>query len=277
MTIYREWKIKVDWTRDIAQRVEMPQFLQGDTNAVRLTVDMVNDRQIIDIMSTYRLMVLVVRPDTQAILDQATWIDENTAEYILPTNALEVSGKCSVYLGLFGLSGERLTHEKTLHYWVGEDPGFCCDDAIVGTVEYTVLQQLIAEVGVLQTAAGLQYIWDGDRLGIKRSDEDEYTYSPSLTGPQGVPGETPTSIEWSNVENKPPLLENFDEHTLSYVHVQGMPSDVWLVNHNLNKKEISVMIYDSTDRQVHGNVRLIDSNSLELTFRGGFSGKVYVV
>ena len=275
--IYREWRIKVDWTRDIAARVDMPQFLQGDAEAIRLTVDMVNDRQIVDIMSTYRLMVLIVRPDGSAVVEQAAWVDENTAEYVLPGNALDIPGKCSVHLGLFGINGERLTHEKTLHYWVGADPGFCSDDAIAATTEYTILQQLIAEVGVLQTAAGLQYIWDGDRLGIKRSDEDEYTYSPSLTGPQGEPGELSETVNWSNVINKPMLLENFDQNSLSYLHIQNAASAIWLINHNLNKKEISVMIYDSTDRQVYGNIRLIDANNVELTFTGGFSGKAYVV
>ena len=294
MTIYREWRIKADWTRDIATRVEMPQFLQGDTNAVRLTVDMVNDREIIDIMSTYRLMVLTVRPDGQAILDQATWIDANTAEYILPTNALDIPGKCRVHLGLFGLSGERLTHEKALHYWVGDDPGFCDDDAIIGTTDYAILQSLIAAVLAIQNASQLQDIWDGDKLGIKRIDEVDYTYSPNLTGPQGIQGEQgvmgstgpagpigpagpPGTTTWSGITDKPPLLENFDQNTLSYLHIQNASSASWVVNHNLGKKEISATIYDSTDRQVFGEVQLIDANNVILNFIGAFSGKAYIV
>lgn len=277
MTIYREWRVKADWTRDIATRVEMPQFLQGDTNAVRLTVDMVNDREIIDIMSTYRLMVLTVRPDGQAILDQATWKDANTAEYILPTNALDIPGKCRVHLGLFGLSGERLTHEKALHYWVGDDPGFCDEDTIIGTTDYAILQTLITEVLAIQTASQLQYIWDGDRLGIKRIDEVDYTYSPPLTGPQGDPGEISETISWSNVSDKPTLLEDFDQNTLSYLHIQNASSASWVVNHNLGKKEVSATIYDSTNRQVFGEVQLLDANTVILNFIGAFSGKAYIV
>ena len=274
---FREWKIKVDWTRDIASRVPVPQFVQGDTVAVRLSIEMVNDRAIIDITPNYRLMVLIVRPDGQALLEEATLIDGNSAEYIFPGNALEISGKARVHLGLFGTAGERLTHEKALDFFIGEDPGFCEDDAIIAATEYGVLSQLIQEVGVLQTAAGLQYIWDEDRLGIKRADEEEYTYSPPLTGPQGVSGEVSGNILWTNVIDKPPLLEDFDENTLSHVHIQGRAQSVWYVHHALNKKEISVTVYDSTGRQVIGEVVLIDPNNAELHFIGGFSGTAYVV
>jgi len=247
----------------------MPQFLQGDTNAVRLNVDMVNDRAIIDIMDYYRLMVLIVRPDGQAILDQATWIDENSAEYIFPGNALQVPGKCRVHLGLFGLNSERLTHEKALHYWVGEDPGFCDDNAIIGTTDYAILQSLIADVLAIQTASQLQYVWDGDQLGIKRIDEAEYTFSPPLTGPM------PT-MEWSEILNKPPLLENFDQNTLSYIHRQTEDSATWIVEHNLDKLYVDYIVFDSFDEEVVGSMKVLDNNTIQLNFTQPIRGKAYI-
>lgn len=199
---FREWKIKVDWTRDIASRVPVPQFVQGDTVAVRLSIEMVNDRAIIDITPNYRLMVLIVRPDGQALLEKATLIDGNSAEYIFPGSALEISGKARVHLGLFGTTGERLTHEKALDFFIGEDPGFCEDDAIIATTEYGILSQLIQEVHDIQVASQLQYIWDEDRLGIKRTDEEEYTYSPPLANyvhPSDGGGSIPTALTGANV------------------------------------------------------------------------------
>jgi hypothetical protein len=172
---------------------------------------------------------------------------------------------------LFGDNGERLTHEKSLVFIVGEDPGFCDDDTIIGTTEYGILSTLIQEVRDIQTASQLQYMWDGDRLGIKRLDETEYTFSPSLTGPAAE------TIPWSGITDKPPLLEHFDQTTLNYVHYQGIPSDVWIVQHNLNKKEVSVTVFDSSERQVYGQMELIDANTVKLSFNGGFSGKAYIV
>ena len=275
--IYREWRIKVDWTRDIVTRTNPPHFVQNDTHAVRLTIDMVNDRAAISASTNYRLMVLVVRPDGQAVINQADWIDENTAELILDQNMLAVPGKGRIHLGLFGNNGERLTHEKSLVFIVGEDPGFCDDDTIIGTTEYGILSQLIQEVKDIQTASQLQYMWDGDRLGIKRIDEDEYTFSPSLTGPQGPKGDPVESLPWDKITDKPPLLENFDQNALSYVHYQGVPEITWTIHHHLNKKEVAVTVYDSSDRQVYGQIELIDSNTARITFSGAFSGKAYVV
>ena len=269
MTQYREWKIKVDWTRDIAARVDMPQFVQGDTKAVRLSIEMVNDRAIVDITPTYRLMVLIVRPDGQALLEEADIIDGNSAEYIFPGNALEVVGKARVHLGLFGTSGERLTHEKALDFWVGDDPGFCEDDAIIATTEYGVLSQLIAEVEEIQLNSKLEYFWDGDKLGIKRPDEVDYTFSPHLTGPMPI-------LEWSEIANKPPLLENFDQHTLTYLHRQNEDSDVWTAPHNLDKMYVHATCYDSFGEEVVGSIKVIDNNTVEIRFSKPIRGKAYI-
>lgn len=269
MTIYREWRIKVDWTREVAARVDPPHFVQNDTAAVRLTVDMVNDRAIIDIADYYKLMVLVVRPDGQAVMNEATWVDENTAELIFSGSMLEVAGKGRVHLGLFGGNAERLTHEKSLTFIVGEDPGFCDDDTIIGTTEYGILSQLIQEVHDIQTASQLQYHWDGDKLGIKRIDEMDYTYSSPLTGPM------PT-MEWSEILNKPPLLENFDQHTLNYVHRQIEESDLWIVEHNLDKPYVNVIIFDSFDEEIVASSRIINSNMIAITFSLPTRGKAYI-
>ena len=68
-------------------------------------------------------------------------------------------------------------------------------------------------------------------------------------------------------------------HTLrlvtNYVHEQGVASDVWVINHNLNKKP-SVMIVDSADNVVEGAETYIDENTIEVRFNGAFKGKAYL-
>lgn len=68
-------------------------------------------------------------------------------------------------------------------------------------------------------------------------------------------------------------------HTLrlvtNYVHEQGIASDTWIINHNLNKKP-SITIVDSADNVVEGAERYIDENTIEVRFNGAFKGKAYL-
>ena len=60
-----------------------------------------------------------------------------------------------------------------------------------------------------------------------------------------------------------------------YVHVQGSASNVWNINHNLNRTP-SVMVVDSSGQVVFGNVIFIDNNNINVEFSAGFSGKAYL-
>ena len=68
-------------------------------------------------------------------------------------------------------------------------------------------------------------------------------------------------------------------HTLrlvtNYVHEQGVASDTWIINHNLNKRP-SIMVVDSADNVVEGAETYIDENTIEVRFNGAFKGKAYL-
>jgi hypothetical protein len=59
-----------------------------------------------------------------------------------------------------------------------------------------------------------------------------------------------------------------------YTHTQSTPEAVWTVTHNLNKKP-SVVVVDSADTVVMGEIEYLTTNSVRLTFVGAFSGKAY--
>jgi hypothetical protein len=59
-----------------------------------------------------------------------------------------------------------------------------------------------------------------------------------------------------------------------YAHTQSTPEAVWEVTHNLGKKP-SVIVVDSADTVVMGEIEYINLNSVRLTFVGAFSGKAY--
>ncbi len=60
-----------------------------------------------------------------------------------------------------------------------------------------------------------------------------------------------------------------------YIYTQDIATDVWNVNHNLNKYP-SVTVVDSAGSVVIGEVTYIDENNLKVEFSGAFSGKVYL-
>lgn len=66
-------------------------------------------------------------------------------------------------------------------------------------------------------------------------------------------------------------IQGGDAH---YTHTQSIPSTVWSVQHNLGKKA-SVMVVDSADSVVYGDIEYTDLNNLTITFNGAFSGKAY--
>lgn len=63
--------------------------------------------------------------------------------------------------------------------------------------------------------------------------------------------------------------------TKTYVHEQGVASDAWRIEHNLNKNP-SITIVDSADNVVEGKEIYIDANTVEIRFNGSFKGKAYL-
>lgn len=61
----------------------------------------------------------------------------------------------------------------------------------------------------------------------------------------------------------------------NYVHIQGVASDTWLIEHNLNKMP-SIMTVDSANNVVEGAEIYIDENTVEIHFNGAFKGKAYL-
>lgn len=61
----------------------------------------------------------------------------------------------------------------------------------------------------------------------------------------------------------------------TYIHEQGIASDVWEIEHNLDKFP-SVSIVDSANNIVMGYVNYIDNNKLTINFNGAFTGKAYL-
>ena len=60
----------------------------------------------------------------------------------------------------------------------------------------------------------------------------------------------------------------------NYVHVQDVAASVWTASHNLGKRP-AVVVVDSADDVVYGDISYVDDNTVTLTFTGAFTGKAY--
>jgi hypothetical protein len=61
----------------------------------------------------------------------------------------------------------------------------------------------------------------------------------------------------------------------TFVYTQSVPSDIWEVEHNLNKFP-SVSVVNINNVTMYGEVIYIDENNLQIEFSAGFSGKAYM-
>jgi hypothetical protein len=60
-----------------------------------------------------------------------------------------------------------------------------------------------------------------------------------------------------------------------YIHNQIIGSAIWNINHNLNKFP-SIMVTDSGNNVIVGDIQYVDSNNVIVSFTGSFSGKAYL-
>ena len=71
------------------------------------------------------------------------------------------------------------------------------------------------------------------------------------------------------------LIEAQSAADKEFIFTQGVASDTWVINHNLEKFP-SVTIVDSGNNVVVGDVQYNTENKLTVTFNAAFSGKAYI-
>lgn len=110
------------------------------------------------------------------------------------------------------------------------------------------------------------------------------TNQTQLNGNMGVVNAT--SDNYNDLSNKPSingvvLVGNKTGEELgiiydkTFVYNQVTSSDVWEIEHNLDKYP-SVMVVDSGETVVIGEIVYIDKNNIRITFTSAFSGKAYL-
>lgn len=64
-------------------------------------------------------------------------------------------------------------------------------------------------------------------------------------------------------------------NTQTYVYQQDVPTDIWIIVHNLGYYP-SISVVDSSSRKVYGDEEYININTVKVSFDGAFAGKAYL-
>jgi hypothetical protein len=157
------------------------------------------------------------------------------------------------------------------------DPG-----GMVSSDSYLFLKRLISEA---ETAVGTANVTAESIAAAETARSFFNTYNPETVY---VPGNKvtyggssylsiltssgiapPDPYHWLLIASKGDRGEDGDK---TFVHVQYEASEVWHINHNLNKYPV-VTVIDSAGSVVVGNIEYIDINNITVSFTGGFSGR----
>lgn len=118
---------------------------------------------------------------------------------------------------------------------------------------------------------------------IPTNTPDEFLYLADTPSDWGAPGQYVTinaagdALEFSNLSVTTTQISNFEEiiQDKHYTHDQGMPSQVWTINHGLNKFPTAAAV-DTAKTVVMGQIDYIDLNNITITFNASFSGEAYL-
>lgn len=85
-----------------------------------------------------------------------------------------------------------------------------------------------------------------------------------------------TDVEGEGVINTTRVGSTVYVTSTTFVFEQGLASDTWVIEHNLNKRP-SIIVVDSLDRvQVPDDIYYNSDNQMTVTFLAAFAGKAYL-
>ena len=147
---------------------------------------------------------------------------------------------------------------------------YSVDEVVVKTLEFiTVVHGSLATEG--EPPEPIEE-WVDEVLDAKEEIEN-MTASAEITS-AGDFGVTVTKSEVDDHINLDFSFTGFSADK-TYIHRQLVPSNVWVINHDLNKMP-SVTIVDSADDVMIGDVRYLNENQVVIVFTSEFSGKAYL-
>ena len=138
-------------------------------------------------------------------------------------------------------------------------------EKVDNTYQLTVLSSLLTTPKVLMNLR----INDPTGEEIFKSTIWEMFVIKSINATEAIPEQYPNWVD--ETDRRLDKLESAAAGDKNYYFQQTVPSDRWVINHNLLKYP-AVNIMDSGGNNVMGDIEYIDLNNLVITFKGAFSG-----
>lgn len=226
------------------------------------------------------------KPDRTVVLDDSKTSPDNicinedgTVTVLLTPTLQSVSGLERIELIILDSDNNQITTATFTNCIVPRavDPG-----GMVNSDEYLFLKRLISEaetavgtvnaaaesIAAAETARSFFDTYNPETVYVKGN---KVTYAGSsylaiLTSSGIAP---PEPYHWLLIAAKGDRGEDGDK---TFVHVQYEASEVWHINHNLNKYP-AVTVIDSAGSVVVGDIEYNDINNVTVSFIGGFSGR----
>jgi hypothetical protein len=138
------------------------------------------------------------------------------------------------------------------------------DAAVNADDEQIVLRGVIYFEENITDSVGVELVYDPTNTNLFIDNADTPLSYNGDAGKFLVVNSTETAIEFATIVQ--------DKH---YTHDQGIPSQVWTINHGLNKYPTAVAV-DTAKSVVVGMIDYIDLNNITITFNASFSGETYL-
>lgn len=174
--------------RSIVGVVTIPQFVQGDTNVLKVTI--LENGQPADLSGIGRVVANFKRNKDKNVTSRLVSITDNVVTYNIGQEETLKDGTADVEIQFFSLDNTKRL--STLRFKVHVTAQIGSDEIISNDPEYTLLQQLFIEVGEIEEEATTQAQYAKDQGDYaKEAAESTMTnwLSPvaNYTAVQGIP------------------------------------------------------------------------------------------
>lgn len=102
------------------------------------------------------------------------------------------------------------------------------------------------------------------------------TYTSATTTNKGIIRIATDEETINGIDNSIAITPYTLRKATTYVHEQGIASDIWVINHNLNKHPSIGIVDSSGSMQIPDDVIVNNENTITVLFIAAFAGKAYL-
>lgn len=233
----------------------VPVFTQFDTGGLLYLFLTEHGRQLQLDKLEHLVKAKVVKPDGYAVEAACEIADEmrGIVYFRLPNQVCVTPGELEAIVDI--IDGER--HKTSTHRFKIKVNEYLYDNGeIESTPEFPIIQNILAEIKIFSEQ-------------IDKFSKEMEEFKDKVNNSLVLPSENNGNLVVNGTE-----IKVYDHNLETYTHTQRVPSEVWIVKHNLHRFP-SVSIVDSGGNVVIGEINYEDADTVILEFSASFTGTAY--